>query len=556
MKDFFLGSGSGHSLMVLVLVIGIGLLLGKIKFGRLSFGPLWILLAGIAVSAAGMHTDPLFLHFIKEFGLVLFVFSVGMQVGPGLFSSFRGKGWKLNLLSMVMIGLTLLCVCLIWVFTTEDLPQMVGLMAGAGTNAPAMGTAQQTWYDVNSGSFLAEVADPQVASEIGSAFTVAYPVGILCLLLVLVVLRRLLRSRGDVSADAGSEHEIGTLTVRVINPSIFGQTLAAVEALFPNEYVVTSFKRERSELPLTDAPVLEKGDILVIDTARGHFHHVEMIFGEVVTTPSAGPALSGSLVKRKILVTKPSLTGTRLAHLDLPGSCHVTVTKVARSGVGLIPRGDLLLQMGDTLSVIGTEDDIRAAAQCVGNSSTDLEKPNLIPIFIGLGLGLIVGAIPLGIPGAKGATIGLGLAGGCLIVAILLGHFGPRLHITTYTTSSALRMMRELGLCLMLGAIGLGCGRDFGALLCANWLSWIGWAALLTVVPALVTGLVAAFGFRLSFTEICGLLIGSSTNADVLGATPKSFGEGRVAENYATVYPVSMFLRVLVAAVLILVAQG
>ena len=551
MRDFFLASGTGHSLMVLMMVIGIGLLLGKIRIGRLSLGPVWILFVGIAVSALGLQTHTPFLHFIKEFGLVLFVFSVGMQVGPGFFTSFRGKGLKLNLLSMLMIGLSLLCVGLIWAFGTESLPQLVGLMTGAGTSTPAMGTAQQTYYDVVHGSFLAEIEHPEVASEIGSAFSLAYLVGILCLMLVLGGFRFLLRGRHAAEEESALGH-IGTLMARVINPSVVGRTLAEIETMFPHEYVVTAFRRGDVEFPLTSAPQLEKNDILIIDTALEHFRHIEMIFGEVMSAPEKAVVAGGSLVKRKVVVTKPSLTGRQLGSLGFAATCHVTVTKVSRSGVALIPRDDLLLQVGDTLSVIGGEQDVNAAARLVGNSHAELEKPNLIPVFLGIGLGLVVGAIPLGIPGAAGATVGLGLAGGCLVVAILLGHFGPRLHITTYTTSSAGRMMRELGLCLMLGAIGLGAGHEFWSLFSANWLSWIAYAALLALVPALLTGLLAACVFKLGFADICGLLTGSMTSAEVLAAATERYGDTRIAETYATVYPVSMFLRVVVAALLLL----
>ena len=551
MQDFFFGSGTGHSLMVLMFVIGIGLLLGKLKIKNISLGPVWILFAGIAVSALGMKTDTLFLHFMKEFGLVLFVFSIGLQVGPGFFSSFRGKGLKLNLLSLIMVLLAVACFFLIGLQPGKDQPQLIGVLSGAVTNAPALGTAQQTYYDVVHDSFLNEVKLPWVGSGMAGAFSVAYPVGMICTILVLIFFRRAFLK--DLHKEGGADGErIETVAATVVNPSIFGLTLEAATAPFPGDYVVTSLKRGDVRIPVSSAPVLEKGDVVIVDVARKYLSNVELIFGHVTRNALKALPVQGELVSRRITVTKPSLTGRRLGSLDLLHDCGVTVSKVNRSGISLIARDDLLLQMGDTLTVLGGEPEVKKAATLVGNSNADLEKPNLIPVFLGIAMGLILGAVPLRFPGMHHA-IRLGLAGGCLVVSILLGHFGPRLHITTYTTGSASRMVRSLGLCLMLGAIGLGSGGDFVRLFAAHGGGWILDAALIALIPALLTGLLARFAFKMNFSEICGLIAGASTNAEILSAAVEQSEDGTVAESYATVYPVSMFLRVLAAVVLILV---
>ncbi len=552
MQDFFLGSGTGHSLMVLMFVIGIGLLLGKIKIGRVALGPVWILFIGIAVSALGMKTDTLFLHFMKEFGLVLFVFSVGLQVGPGFFSSFRGRGWKLNLLSLVMVLLSVVCFFLISLHPDKDLPQLVGVLSGAVTSAPALGTAQQTYYDVVHESFLNEVKLPWVGSGMAGAFSVAYLVGMLCVLLVLFFFRKIFRKDLHQSGRSG-EDQIETVAATVVNPSIFGLSLEAATAPFPGDYVVTSLKRGDVRIPVSSAPILEKDDVVIVDVARKYLPNVELIFGHVTRNSLKALPVQGELVSRRVTVTKPSLTGRRLGSLDLLHGCGVTVSKVNRSGVSLIAREDLLLQVGDTLTVLGGEAEVKKAAALVGNSNAELEKPNLIPVFLGIALGLIVGAVPIKLPGMHHA-IRLGLAGGCLVVSILLGHFGPRLRISTYTSGSASRMIRRLGLSLMLGAIGLGAGGDFPRLFAADGAGWILDAALIAVVPALATGLIARLAFKLNFSEICGLLAGASTNAEMLSAmVDRQDEDGTASESYATVYPVSMFLRVLAAVVIILV---
>ena len=555
MHEFFFGSGTGHSLMVLTIVIGIGLLLGKIKIKNLSMGPVWILFAGIAVSAAGVSTDSLFRHFMKELGLVLFIFSVGMQMGPGFFSSFKGKGLKLNLLSTIMIAVTIILAVLVYVFGGCDAPQMAGIFAGSATNTPAMGTAQQTCYDIVYGSFLKEVQLPHMASNITGAFSVSYPVGILCTLLCIFLFRKMFRSGSTGTDNNEIDNRIEALRATVTNPSAIGMKISALSDMFHEEFVLTSIIRNGSSIPVTDDPELEKGDELIIEVEHKHIHTIELIFGHISLRKVSVVPPSGNLTKGIITITKSSLTGKRLEELDLLGGCGVTVRKVNRSGVNLIARKDLQLQMGDVLSVIGTDGDIKKAAALVGNSNTELERPNLIPIFLGIGLGVMLGAVPISLPGVP-HPVRFGLAGGCLVVSILLGHFGPKMHITTYTTSSAGRMIREIGLCLLLGAIGLSAGEDFGSLFSTDGLRWIGFAALLSTVPAIVTGLLARYAFKLGFSEICGLITGSATNPEVLAASELNYGDEKMAESYATVYPVSMFLRVMAAEVMILAAMA
>ena len=552
MRDLFLSSGTGHSLMVLAFVIGIGLMLGKLKYKGISLGSVWILLTGLLAGALGVKADALFLHFLKEFGLILFVFAVGLQVGPGFFHSFRGNGIKLNLLSLLLIVLAVGCTLALYSMGHEQLPTLTGVMTGSLTNTPGLGTAQQTYYDITYGTFLAEVDKPTVGSAIAGAFAVAYPVGILVLILLLVTFRRIFKSDPAAALiDEEDGDEACEMTVQVENPAIFGKTLGEVLKKFEGHFVASAVTRKQETINPAADPVLQQGDRIILEVREKEKRMVLILFGkEVDNLPEGVSVNSGNLVSRQLTVTKSSMNGRRLADLDILGKYGVTITLINRSGVRLVARPDLYLQMGDTIQVIGEESTIAKVADLVGNSNASLDKPNLIPVFIGIGLGLILGFLPLRFPGMSHA-VRLGLAGGPLIVAILLGHFGPKRKITTYTTASANRMLREVGLAIMLGTIGLSAGSTF----CSGFHAiWILYAALIILIPALITGLVARYACKMSFYQICGLLTGATTNALVLDFIQENYGSDRAAVSYATVYPFALFLQVMVAEIVILLS--
>ena len=558
MHDLFFSSGTGHSMMVLAFVIGFGLLLGKIKFKGVSLGPIWILFVGILFSALGVRTDALFLHFIKEFGLVLFVFAIGLQVGPSFFHSFHKAGLKLNLLSVLMILLGVGCVLLLYATTQMDLPALVGTMTGAVTNTPGLGTAQQTVYDTVHGTFLAEVDFPQVASRIANAYAVAYPIGILGTMLALVVLRHIFRvdlkqeREKSEGADAG-EQVVSRLFV-VTNPAVAGHRLQQVCANIEGTHVLTRVVRDGEAVPVADNPELQMGDCVELELQRKDVKVVRIIFGEEAGERQEQPQTATEEQSHtRLTVTKRSLNGKMLRDLDIPGRFGVTVTRLERSGLELVARDNLYLQMGDVLKVVGPAEAVDRFAAFVGNSNRDLDRPNLIPIFLGIGLGLIAGAIPFHFPALPHA-VHLGIAGGTLLVAILLGHFGPKWKINTYTTTSANRMLREVGLCLLLATVGLGAGGGFVEACAQDGLSWMLAAVLIVMLPALVTGLLARWVFHLDFYQICGLICGSATNSTVLAFTEENFKSGRASFSYATVFPLALFLQVLAAQLLILLA--
>ncbi len=559
MKDLFWGTGVAHSIMLLAFVIGTGLYLGRFKFKGISLGSTWILFMGILMGHLGLRTDPSVLHFVKEFGLILFVFSIGLQVGPGFFHSFKSGGVKMNLLAAMNILLAVLVTWAISAFSGEDLKTMVGVMSGAVTNTPGLGAAQQTFVDVvTSGGGDAAAASADSAA-LASAYAVAYPMGVIGVILVILLGKALFKIEPRKELEAleaaeSTESQARRMHVAVENPAIFGQKLGMVLHDFGGGFVVSRImKGEDIQFPTADT-ILAEGDKLLVVTSQQEVDRVRILFGEEVPMHREDwVEKDHHLVTRRIVVTKPSLTGQKLKDLHFRDAFGVSVTRVIRAGVELVAGPNLYVQMGDGLICVGTQENIEHLAQKVGNSNDALNKPNLVPIFLGIVVGIVFGSIPIRFPGIPQA-IKLGLAGGPLIIAILLGYFGPRYKITTYTTASANLMIREIGISLFLAAVGLGAGADFWSSIVGGGYWWILYGALITLVPLCITFVVARALCHLNFYQICGLISGSCTNPPVLAFAQGMYGSDYTSVNYATVYPLSMFLRVLVAQVLILLA--
>ena len=561
MKDLFFGQGVAHTIMLLAFVIGIGTYLGRFKIKGVSIGATWILFMGILMSHLGFRADPEMLHFIKEFGLILFVFSIGLQVGPGFFHSLKSGGVKMNLLALVNV---LLAVAVTWgisLITGVDLKTMVGVMSGAVTNTPGLGAAQQTYIDVASAGGMDPVAASKAASELASGYAVTYPIGVIGVILVLLVGKSLFKvDPAKELAELEAQDDTGShprrMHVAVENPAIFGKKLSDILHEFKGEYVVSRIMKGKEILFATGDIVLEEGDKVLIVTSQQEVEKLRILFGqEVPMHVEDWDRMDHHLVTRRLTVTKSSLTGKKLRDLHFREAYEVSVTRVIRSGVELVARPDLYLQMGDALICIGAEQNIKRVAEQVGNSSGALDKPNLVPIFLGIVVGIIFGSLPIRFPGIP-QPIKLGLAGGPLIIAILLGHFGPKHKITTFTTMSANLMIREIGISLFLAAVGLGAGENFVSSIVNGGYWWILYGALITIVPLCITFVVARLVAKLNFYQICGLISGSCTNPPVLAFAQGMYGSDYTSVNYATVYPLSMFLRVLVAQLLILISFG
>lgn len=559
MRDLFLGSGVAHSILLLALVIGTGLYLGRFKVKGISLGSTWILFIGILVSHFGFRADPEILHFVKEFGLILFVFSIGLQVGPGFFHSFKSGGVKMNLLAVMNILLAVLVTWGISAATGEDLKTMVGVMSGAVTNTPGLGAAQQTYIDVATTGGIAAPVASQTASGLASGYAVAYPIGVIGVILILIVGKALFRidPKQELSALETAEDNSGQarrMHVSVQNPAIFGKKLYSVLHEFGGNFVVSRIMKGEEILFPTGETLLEEGDKLLVVTSQDEVDKIRILFGEEVAMhQSDWIEKDHNLVTKRLTVTKSSLTGKKLKDLHFRGAYGVSVTRVIRAGVQLVASPNLYLQMGDALMCVGPEKNIERLAEKVGNANDALNKPNLVPIFLGIVVGIIFGSLPIRFPGIPQA-IKLGLAGGPLIIAILLGHFGPKYKITTYTTASANLMIREIGISLFLAAVGLGAGESFVSSIVNGGYWWILYGALITLVPLCITFVVARLLCHLNFYQICGLIAGSCTNPPVLAFAQGMYGSDYTSVNYATVYPLSMFMRVLVAQVLVLIA--
>lgn len=552
MHDLFFGTGIGHTILLLAFVIGTGLLLGKIRVRGVSIGSTWILFVGIFVSHFGFRADPEILHFVKEAGLILFVFSIGLQVGPGFFHSFRRGGVLMNLLAVLMILLAVGCTFGLSTLTGEGLPTMVGVMSGAVTNTPGLGAAQQTWLDVTGAP---------CSSTLASAYAVTYPIGVLGAIGIVILLKGLFRidlsaERKALDAEGSAGDGARRMHVEVENPAIFGRRLSDVVNEFHGEFVVSRILHADEISAPTPDTVLQQGDRLLLVISEKDVDMLRILFGKEVPMHVADWKERDHhhhMVVRRITVTKSSMTGKTLRDLAIRARYGISVTRIIRSGVELVARPDLYIQMGDGLMCVGPEKGIEDLARIVGNSNDALNRPNLIPVFLGIVLGVICGSIPIHFPGIP-QPIKLGLAGGPLIIAILLGYFGPRWKITTYTTASASLMLREIGISLFLAAVGLGAGEHFVSAIAGGGYWWILYGAVITLVPLLVTGVVGRLFCHLNFYQICGLLSGGMTDAVVLDFAQNAYGSDQPSVHYATVYPLSMFLRVLAAQLLILVS--
>lgn len=551
--------GTAGAILVLALVIAIGLWLGRFKVWGISFGMVWILFVGIILGHFGLRIDPVMLSFIKDFGLILFVFAIGLQVGPGFFASFRKEGLSMNLLAVAMVILTMVVTYVLHLVSGENLGILTGVMSGAITNTPGLGAAQQALSDatIALGGSAQEAAE--ASAGIASAYAVAYPVGVLGAMLLVIILKWLFRidiEKEKAMAEKGSGDESAVLRIacKVENPAIFGKRLAAIAEEKMGEHFVVSRVMRGSEVSVPESDwILAEGDKLLIVTDQKHRDMVRIIFGEECTVDMHAWQKPGSkLMSRRLSITQSEITGKSLRKLDIRHKYGVTVTRILRAGIELQAEPDVILQVGDSIQVVGTEEGIKSLSKLIGNKPETLSKPNLVPIFFGIALGVLVGTLPIKFPSMP-QPLRLGLAGGALIVAILLGHFGPKLRITTYTALSANLMIREIGLSLFMAAVGVGAGENFVSSLVEGGFIWILYAFLIVTIPMFIAALIAKFALKMDFLRICGMLAGGTTDVVLLSFSEQTFGANRIAVNYATVYPLTMFLRVVAAQVMIMI---
>lgn len=551
--ELLFGGSTAHIIFILAVTIALGTLLGKVKIGGITLGVTWILFVGIALGHFKMGIDPKVLGFVKEFGLILFIYSVGMQVGPGFFSSLKQNGLKLNMLSLGVILAGILVTCLVAALSGTSLITMTGVMSGAVTNTPALGSAQQTYLDTMGSN------EPSIAL----GYAVAYPLGVIGLILSLILLRRIFRV-DPVKEDESlhKEHVIEThdpdrTTVVITNPQVDGRRVHELARLMNRPFVISRVLKEGGEPIVADAQtVVGLNDKVFFVSDSRDTEAVVAFLGRQIDMPQEEwdrQSRNTELVSRRILVTRSSINGKQLGSLQLRNNYKVNVTRVNRSGVDLIASPSLELLLGDRLTVVGSENSIQEVSGLLGNSSKRLLEPNIIPMFVGILLGVVVGMIPFHISGIP-LPVKLGLAGGPLIVAILLSRFGARFHLVTYTTISASLMLREIGISLFLAAVGLSAGPEFISTLQGGGYVWVGYGFLITVIPILIMGIVGRWVFKLNYFALMGTLAGSMTNPIALSFVTSSSPNDIPAVSYSTVYPLTMFLRVVSAQILVLAA--
>lgn len=558
MLKFITSGSTAGAIFILALVIASGLYLGRFKVKGISLGSTWILFVGIILSHFGLRINPTMLSFIKDFGLILFVFAIGLQVGPGFFRSFRKDGLPMNILAIALVLLAALTAFGIHLITGEDLSIMTGIMSAAVTNTPGLGAAQQTISDATLASGGTAEAAAAASSKLASAYAVAYPLGVLGALFLLMVFRAICRVNIEKEKEKTKEEADPTNAFRigckVENPAVFGLTIHDIMGENNSDHLVVSRMMRDGEILFPDLhKPLQEGDKLLIVTDIQHKDKVGIIFGETFPVDMKEWQTPGSkLVNRRLSITQSAITGKSLRKLDIRKKYGVNVTRILRSGIDLQADPDLILQVGDSIQVVGPEESINHLASLVGNQPESLRKPNLVPIFFGIAVGVIVGMIPIHLR-TMPQPLKLGLAGGPLIVAILLGFFGPKLRITTYTALSANLMIREMGISLFMAGVGLGAGENFVSSLVGGGYIWVLYGAIITLLPMTIIAFVARFAFKMDFFKICGLLSGGTTDPALLSFSEQMYGSSRIAVNYATVYPLTMFLRVVAAQVLIMI---
>ena len=536
-------------------VIFAGIYLGKLKIFGVSLGVTFVLFVGIFLGHFGYSVDGNVLHFLREFGLILFIFSIGMQVGPGFFSSFKEGGIKMNGLAMLGIGLNVVIMLAIFFIQggsegATSISQMVGIMSGAVTNTPGLGAAQQTFLQVNPDGY-------DVSQQMSMGYAAAYPLGVIGIILTMIVIKKIFnvdldKELAEIENDEKSSMSAPHLvTFKVTNELVSGLSMLKLHTLISCDYVMSRIEKPDGNVIIpTSKDIVELGDLCLVVCSQQDEEIFTRFLGAAVE--KKWEMDKGPVVSRRILVTNPSYNGVKLGSLHLHDGYKLNVTRVNRAGVDLVATANLRLQMGDRLTVVGKIDDINNLARKLGNSMKRLNEPNLITMFIGIFLGIVVGSIPLQFPGMS-VPMKLGLAGGPLVVAILISAYGHKIHLVTYTNSSANLLLREIGICLFLASVGLAAGKDFvSTVFNGRGATWVGYGALITILPLIVVGIIARWRYKMNYFYIIGMMSGSYTDPPALAYGNKVANNDAPAVAYSTVYPLTMFMRVVVAQVIIL----
>lgn len=550
--EAFCEPSSIQAIIIISLVSALGLQLGKIKIFNISLGITFVFFVGIIIGHFDFNIKKDILAFAQNFGLIIFVYALGLQVGPGFFSSLKKGGLRLNILAfgVIVIGLIL---TIIFTFATDiSLTDMVGILSGATTNTPVLGAAQQTAIQIFK-------SDSAGISSMASACAIAYPIGVIGVIIVVAVMRSLWGPKIDPNVPkTKNSSETFVAEFQITNPAIDGKTVRDIMKLSPKRFVISRIWRDgKVTIPISESE-LKLNDHLMIISTKTDTEYIKLLLGEQENIDWNKEDIdwnhidNSQLVSRRIIVTKNKINGVKLGALRLRNTYGINITRINRAGFDLFPSPNLTLQIGDKLTVVGESASINNVAIILGDEIKRLQKPNLIAIFVGMALGIVVGIIPIPFPGLS-VPIKLGIAGGPIIVGILMGAYGPRFHVTTYATQSTNLFIRQFGIVVYLACLGISAGADFfETVLRPEGLLWIGTGAILTFIPVIIMGIIAMKVLHISYEQSVGMLSGSMANPMALDYANSTVDGDEPSAAYATVYPVAMFVRIILTQILLL----
>ena len=550
LQEAFLEPTMVQAVIIISLVSALGLYLGRIKIFGISLGITFVFFAGIFAGHLGIVVNKDMLYFAQSFGLILFVYALGLQVGPGFFSSLKKGGVAMNMmgLGVILHGL-IMTVSLHWV-TGVSLSNMVGLLCGAVTNTPALGAAQQALLQI-------DPANTKGVTDMALACAVAYPLGVVGVILAIIILRALFADKKQKDLKEQRDTTTYVAEFHVSNPAIYEKSIKDVMKLTDKHFVISRVWRNgKVSIPTSDT-LLHEHDHLLIISVKSDVENIKVLFGEQENVDWNKAdidwnAIDSQLISRRIAVTRNRVNGVKLGSLRLRNLYGINITRVNRAGIDLLASPDLRLQIGDRLTIVGEANSVNTVGKILGDEIKRLNNPNLLAVFIGISLGMLLGALPITLPGMS-TPVKLGIAGGPIIVGILMGAFGPRFHLTTYTTMSANLMLRQLGIIIYLAGLGIDSGvHFFETVFRAEGLLWIGLGFLLTIVPVLIVGFIASQFFKLDYAHNVGMLCGSMANPMALSYANTTVDGDEPSVSYATVYPLSMFIRVISAQLVLM----
>lgn len=545
------GTSIGQSIFVLALVVSVGLLLSKIKLGGFSLGVTWVLFSGILAGHLGLSIDPTVLSFVKESGMVMFIFGIGMLVGPGFFSTFKQGGVQLNLLSVLSVFIAILTTYLIFYFSGTSIEAMVGIMAGAVTNTPALGATQETAKGLNG----------TISPDIGIGYALGYPMAIVGMILTTGGLKWVFRVKVDKESQLIEDREKArrkdalVFSVEVTNPAVYNKKVGEVKTLLDKHDFLISRIMYKSTGTIDMAhpqTTITEGDKLLIIAEQTDVDIICALIGHKIEMSDAlWGKLDHRLISRRCLVTQGSINGKSIEELKLRSIYNVNISRVQRSGVHLIGKHDLHLQIGDSVILVGEEENVKRVEKILGNSANHLLRPNLSVLFFAILLGVLIGSIEIPLAGMP-MPVKFGFSGGTLIVAILISNFGTRFKLNTHNTQSVNLMLKEFGITVFLACVGLSVGGDFFSKLIDGGYLWMGYALIITLIPLWITCVLGRYWLKLDYFTLLGFIAGTMTFAPALSLTPDASKNNIPAIRYATIYPLTLFVRVMLAQWMIL----